>query len=337
MKPTDFRITAVIKAITAETWSRIPSEERREHERLCRLAGTEPDGLGAARIPGYALRDLDTTSGSGLAGQITTGGEYVASLTGDSAALRLGVRVVPVPAASSVFALPRASAGASAYWLSNETQQADESQPSIGAGAAVPKIAAAFTEISRHLLLQAPNAEQVVREELRRAAGAALDAAIFNGSGASGEPLGVASTPGLATFTGASLDQAALRNAQADLATAKAITDPSRVAYVAAPAVAELLAKRQRFTGSDRALWEGSSFDGVVEGVRAVSSASMPASTAILGDWSSLWVAEFAGGLTLEVDPFTKFAAGIVGLRVLLPVDVLMARPAAFTVASSVS
>jgi HK97 family phage major capsid protein len=337
MKPSDYSIVAVVKAVSAETWGRVPSDERREHERLCKIAGAEPSGMGAALIPGYALRDLNTTTGSGLAGKITTGGEYITSLTTDSAALRLGVRVVPVPLASSVFAVPQGTAGATAYWLASETQQVDESSPTIGSAAATPKIVAAFTEISRHLLLQAPNAEQVVREELRRAAGAALDAAIFNGSGASGEPLGVASTPGLATFTGASLDQAALRNAQADLATAKAITDPSRVAYVADPAVAELLAKRQRFTGSDRALWEGSSFDGTVEGVRAVSSASMPASTVICGDWSSLWVAEFAGGLTLEVDPFTKFAAGIVGLRVLLPVDVLMARPAAFTVASSVS
>ena len=337
MKPSDYSIVAVVKAVSAETWGRVPSDERREHERLCKIAGTEPSGMGAALIPGYALRDLNTTTGSGLAGKITTGGEYIASLTSDSAALRLGVRVVPVPLASSVFAVPQGSAGATAYWLASETQQVDESQPTIGSAAATPKIVAAFTEISRHLLLQAPNAEQVVREELRRAAGAALDAAIFAGSGGAGQPLGIVGTPGIGTFTGASLDQAALRNAQADLGSARAITDPSKVAYIADPAVAELLSKRQRFTGSDRALWEGSSFDGAVEGVRAVSSASMPASTAILGDWSSCWVAEFAGGLTLEVDPFTKFATGIVGLRVLVPVDVLLARPAAFTLASSVS
>lgn len=336
MSPAEFRITAIIKSVLAETWHRVGSDERREHDRLCKLAGAEPNGMGAARIPGHALRDLDTTTGSGLTGTIRNG-EYVESLTGDSAALRLGVRSVPVPAETSVFAVPRASAGATAYWLSSETQQVTDSVPTIGQAAAAPKILAAYIEVSRLLLLQAPNVENVVRAELRRAAGAALDAAIFAGSGGTGQPLGLVSTPNVGAFTGTSLDQAALRNAQADLATAKAITDPSKLAYVTTPAVAELLAKRPRVTSSDRMLWEGASHDGIVEGCRAVSSAGMPAATAIFGDWSSVWVAEFAGGLTLEVDPFTQFQAGIVGLRLLVPCDVLMTRPAAFTVATSIS
>lgn len=338
MKPVDYSIISVVRSIAAETWGRVPSDERREHERLCKLAGTEPDGMGAARIPGHALRDLSLAgSGAYLAGNSTSDGQYIASLTGDSAALRLGVRVVPVPAATAVFALPAASAGATAYWLSNETTQVNETTPTIGSAAATPKMLAAYSEISRRLLLQAPNAEQVVREELRRAAAAALDATIFAGTGGSGEPLGIVGSSGVGAFTGASLDQAALRNAQADLATAKAITDPSKVAYVTTPAVAEMLSKRQRFTGSDRALWEGASFEGTVEGCRAISTTAIPAGTAILGDWTSCWVAEFAGGLTIEVDPFTQFAAGIVGLRLLLPCDVLLARPAAFSVATSIT
>lgn len=337
MKPSEFRLSAIIGAMAADSWTRLPSDERREHQRLCDLAGTEPDGMGAVRIPGHALRDLDTSTGQGLTGTIATGGEYVESLTGDSAALRLGVRVLPVPLNTAVFAVPRSSAGPTAYWLGTETTEATESQPTIGSVAANPKIVAAYVELSRQLILQAPNAENVVRAELRRAAAAALDAAILAGSGGAGEPLGIVGTPGVGAFTGASLDQAALRNAQADLATAKAITDPSKLAYVTTPAVAETLSKRARVASSDRMLWEGASHDGTVEGLRAISTASAPAATAILGDWSSCWVAEFAGGLVLEVDAYSKFSIGVVGVRLLLPVEVLLARPAAFTVAESVS
>lgn len=335
MKPSDYSLTAVIRAVMAETWGRVPSEERREHERLCRLAGSEPGGLGAAKIPGHALRDL-TVAGSGgyLAGDTVTG-DYIRALANDSAALRLGCRIVPVPAATAVFALPAASSGATAYWAQDEATQITDSAPLIGSHAATPKLLGAYVELSRLLLLQAPNAEQVVREELRRAAAAELDAAIFAGSGVDGQPQGIVGAPNTGTFTGGTLATAALRAAQSDIAAA--ITNPAAVALATTPAVAELLATRARASGTDRMIWEGSSFDGIAEGVRAISTAAMPAATAIMGDWSSCWIAEFGGGLTLEVDPFTQFQAGIVGLRLLMGADTLLARPGAFTVAESVT
>jgi HK97 family phage major capsid protein len=262
---------------------------------------------------------------------------YVESLTGDSAALRLGVETLTVPRGASHLVGPRGSAGATAYWLGDENTVITESQPTLASFAAASKTVAGFVQATHQLLTQAANAEEVIRAELRRAAAAALDAAIFAGTGNSGQPLGIVGTVGCGAFTGTSLDQAALRNAQADLGTAKAISDPSKVAYATTPAVAELLAKRQRFTGSDRGLWEGSSFDGTVEGCRAISSASMPSASAILGDWSSVQIVEFAGGLVLEVDPFSAFSSGLVSIRLLLDCDVLVLRPAAFSVATGIT
>jgi HK97 family phage major capsid protein len=249
----------------------------------------------------------------------------------------LGVPVVPISRGTSHLTAPKGSSGATAYWLSDENTVITETQPTLGSVAAAPKTVAAFCQLSHQLLTQAANAEQVVRAELRRATGAALDAAIFAGAGNSGQPLGIVGTSNVGTFTGTSLNQAAARNAQADLAVAKAITDPAKVAYVAPPATAETLSTRQRFTGSDRALWEGSLWDGTLEGVRAITSASMPAGTVILGDWSSVNLIEWAGGLVLEVDPFSAFNTGLVSVRLLLDCDVLVLRPAAFSVALSVT
>ena len=62
----------------------------------------------------------------------------------------------------------------------------------------------------------------------------------------------------------------------------------------------------------------------------------MPAGTAIYGDWSGVQIVEWDGA-AIEVDPFSKFTAGIVGVRLLLPCDVLTARPKAFSVASSIT
>jgi len=340
MKPADYSIAAVLLAAAANSWDKLRSDERREHDRLCELAdGDLPASRRPLiRLPGHALRDMTVAGVSGSNYLAHPGSaDYLESLTGDSAALRLGVTTLPIPKGTSSVTKPKGSVGATAYWLGDENTAITESQPTIVEVAIAAKHVAAITQVSRQLLVQSAGAENSIRTELRKAAAAALDAAIFNGSGNSGQPTGIVGTSGVGAFTGTSLDQAALRNAQADLGTAKAITDPSKVAYATTPAIAETLAKRQRFTGSDRALWEGSSFDGTVEGVRAISTVAMPAATMICGDWSSVQVEEWAGGLLLEVDPFSAFSTGLVYVRLILLCDVVVLRPAAFTVASSIT
>jgi HK97 family phage major capsid protein len=230
-------------------------------------------------------------------------------------------------------AYPIGTAGATSYWLGDENTQITESQPAIGMISAFPKTLAAIGEIS-HQALRQTNAELVLRTELSRAAGAALTTAILQGSGLGGQPLGVIG-PGAGSFTGPSLTATALRNAQADIAPA--ILDPSAVGYITTPTVAELLATRPRVSGSDRMLLEGASHDGVVEGLRTLTSTGCPAATLVVGDWSQVWVAEWAGGAQLLIDPFTKFTQGIVALRLLLLVDIIVVRASAFSIATSIT
>lgn len=335
----DLSITALISAMTANTWLTADSAERRAHRQLCLLAGGEPpQPEHVARIPAELLAARDMTvqgvSGSNYISG-TAAGQFLPSIKQDSVALKAGAQVVPVTQAANAIATPKGTSGATGYWLADENTQITESQPTLASVGAAAKVLAARATFSRQLLLQGANTEQVVRDELRSAVARALDAAIFAGTGASGQPTGITSTSGVGNFSGTSLGLAALRNAQSDVAAS--VIDSGAVALVTTASVAETLAARQRFSGSSTALWEGSSLAGRVEGVAAYASVQMPAATAILGDWSHLWILEWLGGLMIDVDPYTEFNTGLISVRILLDCDVMLPRPEAFTVASSIT
>ena len=340
MNPNDYSLTAVLRAMVANTWTSKPSEEAKISRLLWAAAGEPPQQQERiARIPGYALRDFliggSPATGAALAsGEVL--GDYVPALRDTSAALRLGAASVSVPRGTATLATPRGTAGATAYWLADELEQITPSEPTIASTPSTPKTAAGLCTLSHQLLAQGANVEQVVRTELRRAVAGALDAAIFAGTGTNGQPVGLTGISGTGAFTGTSLNQAALRNAQRDVGTAE-IVNPGALGYVTTPAVAETLATRARVASSDRMLWEGASHDGIVEGVRAISTPNMPTATVAFGDWSGCQVVEYAGGVLLEADPYGAFKSGLVSFRVLLDVDVVFLRPASFSLATSVT
>jgi HK97 family phage major capsid protein len=286
------------------------------------------------RLPNDFFRDMTVASAPGGGHLVsTTNLPYLPALQAASACLQMGVQPVPVTLGSRF--LPRGTASVTTQWLSTEATQITESTPTFGQAAASPKILGAYVEVSRQLALQSD--DSALRSELIRAAGAEVDRVIIQGSGASGQPLGVINTAGIGAFTGASLDQAAARNAQADVVIANANVG-NRLGYLTTPAVADLLARRQRFTGSDRALWEGSLVDGVLEGERAMSTNNVPTATAVYADWSTIQLLTWSDvGLGIMIDPFTKFQSGIVGFRLLMAVDVIVSRASAISVATSIT
>jgi HK97 family phage major capsid protein len=329
-----FSVAAMVRAITADTWQRIPSKEFAACMQRRDQFGIPADRF--ERIPDDVLvtRDLNLSAASAggyLADTQQLG--YVESLLAAGVVTAL---TTPATAGPGGVATPIGSTPVTPMWLTSETQQITESTPGFKSAAATPKLLGAFCEISRQLLLQS-NAEELLRREMRNAAAAAVDAAILGGSGAAGQPLGAGLVTGIATFTGAALSQAAARNAQRKILDANAIVVPRSLAYVTTPAIGETLATRQRFTGSDRTLWEGASNDGTMEGQRALATTSCPAATCFFADWSSVWVVQWPGGLQLLADPFTKSATGIVGIRMLFPIDLVYTRPPSIAVATSVS
>jgi HK97 family phage major capsid protein len=231
--------------------------------------------------------------------------------------------------------IPRISADSTAYWLASESVPLTESQPTIGQISLSPKHAGAYTEISRLLAKQAPGIDSLLMATLGGSVGTAIDVAAIAGTGASGQPTGIVNTAGVGSFTGTSLGWAGLVEAQADV-IGGAEVDPGQCAYATTAAVAQTLMGRQRFTGTDSPLWQGTYGDGIVAGCRALASGNVPTATMVLGHWPSLVVAHY-GVVQIEANPYANFAAGVIGIRAMAAVDLAVRRAADFSVASSIT
>lgn len=281
-----------------------------------------------------AKRDL-TVATAGAGGYLvsTDNVGFIEMLRNRSVAFRMGAR--RLSGLQGNVTVPRQSAAATAYWLANEATQATESQQTFVQISLAPKTVAAYTEVSRLLLLQSsPSAEAIVTDDLAQVAALAADLAVISGSGASGQPTGILNTSGIGSVTGTSLAYAGILEFQTDVATAN--VTPLRGGYVTTPAVAALLMQRARFSNTDTPLWSGNIWDGQVSGFPAMSSNQMASATMVFGDWQEVVVGEW-GVLEVEVNPYANFQAGIIGVRAMYSLDVGVRRPFAFSAASSIT
>jgi HK97 family phage major capsid protein len=284
----------------------------------------------------YLYRDLTVASAGGggyLVG--TSNVSFVDMLRNFSAAFRLGVQRLPGQRDS--ITLPRQTAGSTVTWLTNESTQATESSATFDQiTVKSPKTAAAYSEISRQLLKQSdPSAEGVVMRGLARDVATAADLSVFAGTGTE-QPQGIIGTSGVGAISGMTLAYTGLVQAQADIANANAILDPTALGYATTPDVAKLLKARQQFSNTDSPLWLGAVHEGMIAGVKAIATKQIPAAKMIYGDWSQCAVAEW-GVLEVAVNPFADFKAGIVGVRCFYSLDVLVLHPTSFTVVSSIT
>lgn len=233
--------------------------------------------------------------------------------------------------------IPRQSAAATAYWLANEATAITESQMTLGQLTLSPKTVGAYTEISRMMLLQSnPAADMLVMQDLAKVVALAVDQAAINGSGTSGQPLGIVGTAGIGSVTGTSLGNAGIIEFQTDIASANADISAESFSYITTPAVAGLLSQRQRFASTDSPLWSGNLAEGRLGGCRAFTSAQIPAASMLAGDFSQLIVGEWSV-LELQINPFANFQAGIVGVRAMYSVDIGVRVPGAFSYATSIT
>lgn len=320
----DFSIANVVRSMLTQTWSKVKSLEHIASDELQEQHG-KCSRTNAARIPAFALARRDMTaagvSGSNyLIGTQTAG--YLPSLQPSSVVLTLGAQTFDAGPGHVV--LPTGST-ATTQWLSDENAAITETQPTFGQVASTPKILSALIECS-HQMLQQSNAEDLLRLELRRAAGTALDSAAIQGTGTLGQPLGITNTGSIGAFTGTSLNRSALTNAQQDVATANAVVS-GKVGYVTTPTVAN---------ASTTPVWRGPLHSGIVMDTAALSTNNCPSATAVYGDWGNLMLVSW-GVPEIAVDPFTKFNSGIVSIRLLLLCDIVVTRAAGFSVATTIT
>jgi HK97 family phage major capsid protein len=233
--------------------------------------------------------------------------------------------------------IPKQTAAATAYWLTNEATAITESQLTLGQLSLTPKTVGAYTEISRLMLLQnTPAADMLVMDDFAKVLALGIDLAGLEGSGASGQPTGISATAGIGSVTGTSIAYAGIIEFQTDVAANNALTGNS--AYLTTPAVAGLLTQRQRFTSTDTPLWNGAIVDGQMAGYRATTTTQMTAASMIFGDFSQVVIGEW-GQLEIAVSNSegSNFKAGILGVRAFQTVDVGVRQAGAFSRATSIT
>lgn len=295
----------------------------------------EPTANSGMFIPSQVLqRDLNVaTVGAGGYLTDTENIGFVELARPRSVLLTLGGTVIE--GLTSNASIPRITGGITTTWLGTEIAAATETQPSIGQILLSPKAVSAYTEISRQLTLQMSlSADRFLKAEIVAAIGQAIDVAGIAGSGAEGQPLGVANVTGIGAADGSSL-------ARADLLTMQANAGNSLSpfgGYVAPVATAELLAGRETVASTGNYLWSGNLYQGELAGYAAMASNNVPTGQLLFGgDWSTIVIASWGNAVEISINPYADFPAGIIGLSVIHNIDIAVRQPTAFSITDTVT
>ena len=340
LSPKDTRKFSVFKAIRAMTDK---SWKGAEFEQECHTEILKRTGLQEAVHGGFYMpldiqkRDLTVgtpTAGGNLVATDLQAASFIDILRARSRAAQLGMTMLTGLVGNVT--VPKLTGSGTAYWLTNEATAITESNATFGQLSLAPKTLGAYTELSRLLMLQStPAAEALVMNDFAKVLALAIDLAVFEGSGASGQPTGISQTGSIGSVTGTSLDLAKAIEFQTDLATGNALADGC--AYITTPAVAGLLKGRARISSTDsQTIWNGSVLDGSIEGFRATTSTQLTAASMIFGDFSQVVLAEW-GMLEIALNPYAQFTTAITGVRAIQSVDVGVRQAAAFSRATSIT
>ncbi|OLS46037.1 hypothetical protein BV509_17860 [Rhodovulum sulfidophilum] len=192
--------------------------------------------------------------------------------------------------------------------------------------------------LTRKALQQSGEAlEQAIRRDMNGAMSAELDKAIFLGTGANGQPLGVVT--GAATYGITSTDAAgpaswaALRAAVVRFMTANAAADPGAVKALVRPELWAFMDDAEAFAGTGITEWARmtAQLGGVAQTTNALAApAGTPKETSVLlttaaGGVSPVFVGLW-GAVDLIRDPFSDAQSGGLRLTALTTADVTVAR-----------
>jgi hypothetical protein len=307
------------------------SREHDEAQRLAEEAGFEYDPH-AVRVHWEALgvSTRDWTSQTGGAGySIGTEQQAVAlSPNGYSLAADSGATIVQLPRGTGNISIPRVAARPDVYWQSGEDGQLGESSPALGSSVASLKSVSFLVDGTRLLRIQAPEVfDKVLAPEASAALWLAIDKSIVSGSGASGQPTGLALTPGVGIETGAGITWATLLNLKKG-----ATTGGSRsVSWWAGPGAEAALRGKERFSGAG-SIWA----DNGIGGMPSYATAAVEDTTLVCGDFTRLTVFVW-GTPRLEVNPFSDFTRGMWSARFTVDCDFVCLSPGSFAIAEGVS
>ena len=281
-----------------------------------------------------ARRDLTVASPAGGGYLVeTTNQGFIDMLRNRAVAFAMGARRLGGLVGN--VAVPRQIGAATAQWLATEATAVSESQQTFDQMLLQPNTVAAYTEISRQLMLQSnPGAEEIVTNDLATVTALALDKAVIHGAGGA-EPQGIVGTSGVGSVASGALDYAKVLEFQTDVAATN-LPRPDAGGYATTPTLAAKALSTARFSNTDTPLWTGNVWSGSMIGFPALISNQINSGYMLFGDWGQVIVAEW-GVLEVEVNPYANFQAGIIGIRAMYTCDVGLRLPGAFSVGTGLT
>lgn len=219
--------------------------------------------------------------------------------------------------------IPRQTGGATGYWI-GEGDDAIEGTPVIGQIGMSPKTVAAYTDITRRLMLQStPDAEGIVRRDLFNALGQTIDRAGYYGSGTNNEPRGIKNYTGLNAVDFAAVNPTFPELVAMETAIAADNADVNSMGYVANAKFRGYAKSTVKFASAGSAtIWEPGN---TVNGYRAEITNQTDDGDVFFGNFADLIVGMW-GGLDLTVDTATLSKSGGTRLVVFQDLDFVLRR-----------
>lgn len=230
------------------------------------------------------------------------------------------------------------AAGATAAWIAEEGA-AEAQKPQYTKAVMKPHRLQLIQGVTYDLLHQSVLAvDNLIMDDLRDAHAHALDAAIFNGSGSSGQPYGILNTDGIGSVVmgtnGGALTLAKLVDLETAVGNANGLF--GSLAYVTNSKVNGYCKVTPQIAGYPLYLIN----DGKANGYPVAVTNSIPSnltkgsssevcSAMIFGNFNEILVGGW-GGLQFIIDPFSKKENGVIEFSACAYHDVLVRRPACF-------
>ena len=277
-------------------------------------------------------RTLNATTGSAgglLVGSSNAGQSMIALLRNKQRVVQLGATTLSGLVGN--VAIPKATGGATAYWLS-ETGSVTASDQAFGQLGLTPHRLAAATGYTKQLLAQASqDVEGYVRNDLMTVLAIEKDRAAINGSNAAGEPLGLLNTTGInstVTFGGAptwaDVDEfeTGIADDNADDGTFGFLTTPS-------------VRGKWKTTLKDSVAGAGYLWpeNNMPNGYRAEVSKNVPSNKVLFGNWAEMILADW-DGVDVVVDPYSLSLQNQIRIVINLMTDVGIRQPLSFNVST---
>ncbi len=256
-------------------------------------------------------RAFDTVAGAGLIGTEHRAQDFITILRNNLIFDRLGIQVLP--GLRGNVSIPKQTGAATVAWVTEGNAPA-ASQQSVGNVTLTPKDLACYVPVTRSELIQSlPVADAFVINDIIAGMRHGLQAALFHGSGSSGQPTGLASILTTATreFTVATPGS----ETYAELIAAEGMVlgkGLSGIKWAVSGRALTAMRSLLRSTYGDKYLADLRSDDeGEILGRTAFFTDDIQNAYGFIGDFSQVFFGMW-GGLDLVVDPYTEAPSGTV-------------------------